>query len=192
MSKKRRSDDSFYDKDFRVSFGWYQNQELGEGKNDPISKVEISGNKHYKNNSSEDMGGNDEDMRDSDEYMSDSVEDMSDSDEDLVDSGDDLNSNSGQGLGYFDYNNYRKSNEKIHNQSMLSVQLFSLLFLFIMQKFSLNKRHCDVLYKFILMLMPSENNCPKSFYLLLKHVIDHKPAKVNQNCKKCEEKKDGK
>ncbi len=90
-----------------------------------------------------------------------------------------------------DINEFIRSNQKIYDGSLLTVKLFNLLFLFITHTFGLNKIHSEMLYKFILILLPGKNNCPKSFYLLLKNSLTLQPKKVNQYCKKCEAKKEG-
>ena len=110
---------------------------------------------------------------DSDEYYDDSDEyDMDYSDEN-------------------DINDFVRKNEKIYPGSFITVQIFTLLFLSIIHTLGLSKLNAKILYKFILIILPTENICPKSYYLLLKNVISRQ-IKVNRNCSHCEKKKQGK
>jgi hypothetical protein len=129
------------------------------------------------------------------DYSNDSDEDniYSDSGEDSLetDISDTDIENSEEDINESHINEHIKSNEKIYYGSLLTVKLFNLLYLFTTFTLGLSQEHCDMLYQFILLLLPIKNNCPKSYYRLLKNVLIQ-PSKLHQNCKKCDYKKNGK
>ncbi len=131
---------------------------------------------------------------DSDEYNDDSDEYNDDSDEFNDDSDEYYDDSDEYDMDYSDendINDFVRKNEKIYPGSFITVQIFTLLFLSIIHTLGLSKLNAKILYKFILIILPTENICPKSYFLLLKNVISRQ-IKVNRNCSHCEKKKQGK
>ena len=102
-------------------------------------------------------------------YDYEDVEDIYSSDSDTADTNESYISSDESYLSDSndEFEEFIKSNEKIYSESSCSVQVFIHLFLLITYTFGLNQAYCNLLYKFILLLLPNNHKCPKSYYLLL-------------------------
>ena len=61
-------------------------------------------------------------------------------------------------------------NKKLHFYSTLRLKEFNTLFIALVDKFSLPENKRDSLLEFIRLLLPQENNLPKTYYMIKKGV----------------------